>query len=115
MMAIIASRSSAECRARSCGPHQEYPASAPPLGTALQRTPGYCANQPFGCPPFDLLLLLARGGVVDERVARVDLHEVVHEQHLHDASDVDRNTGVRREHDRHEREMPRVLTAVLAA
>ena len=53
--------------------------------------------------------------VVGERVARVDLDEVVDEQHRDDACGVDRCVAVRREHDRHQREVPGVLRRVLAA
>ena len=52
--------------------------------------------------------------VVGEGVTRVDLDEVVHQQHGDDVRDVDRRVGMGREDDRHEREVPRVLRGVLA-
>ena len=52
-------------------------------------------------------------GRVDERVAGIDLDEVVHEQHLDDAADIDRFVRVLGQHDGRQREMPRMLGRVL--
>ena len=55
------------------------------------------------------------GVVVDVGVARVDLDDVVDHDHAHHGGDVDGLGGVLGQHERHQREGPRVLGRVLAA
>ena len=57
---------------------------------------------------------LARGGVVDKGVARVDLDQVVDQQHRDDPPDVDLGRGVLREHQGHQRHVPGVFCIVFA-
>ena len=64
---------------------------------------------------FERRLVCARGLVVDERVAGVDLDQIVHDQHLQHTEQIDGLRGVLGEHHRHQRQVPRVFGRVLAS
>ena len=72
------------------------------------------AENALGRGAFFLGFQLARGGVVDKGVARIDLDHVVDQQHRDDAPDVDLGGGVLREHEGHQRHVPGVLRVVFA-
>jgi hypothetical protein len=73
-----------------------------------------CPEQAVGRGALARLLPRLRGRVVGERVAGVDLDHVVHERHADHARHVDPVAGVLRQHHGRQREVPRVLGAVLA-
>ena len=59
-------------------------------------------------------LIGQRGCVIDERVAGIDLDDVVDQQHLQHARQVDGLVGMLRKHHGHQRELPAVLGVVFA-
>jgi hypothetical protein len=77
---------------------------------------GLVVQQPedaLGCARLGLSLPLPPVAGVDEDVPRVDLHHVVHQQHLEHARQVDGDLRMLRQHQRHHRHMPGVLGGVL--
>jgi hypothetical protein len=70
--------------------------------------------QPLGSDTLTRRPRLLPVGVVNQRVAGVDLDDVVHEEQPRDAHRVDRFVGCVGEGERHHGDVPRVLGGVLA-
>lgn len=71
------------------------------------------AEKAVGGAALALFLVGVCGGIVGEGVARVDLHNIVDEKHLHDSGNVDGARGILGEQRCHDREVPGMFGTVL--
>lgn len=71
------------------------------------------SEETHGSLRFTICLASVRGFVECEGVARVDLHDVMHDEHLEHATEIGARRRVLEQRQSHRGEMPRMLGAVL--